>query len=48
MLRRMIGAALLRAQTFKEVEEDSNATGQAILVVLIVSIATGIGSLALG
>ncbi len=46
MLQRMIGAARLDAQTFEEVEDDHNATRQAMLVVIIVSIAAAIGGLA--
>ena len=44
----MIGAALLRAHTYEEVEHDSAATKQAALVVVIVAVATGIGSISLG
>ena len=44
----MIGAALLRAHTFEEVEHDSAATKQAAIVVVMVAVATGIGSLSLG
>ncbi len=46
MLQRMIGAARLDAHTFEEVEDDHGATRQAMLVVIIVSIATAIGGLA--
>lgn len=42
--QRMIGAARLSAQTFEEVEHDTTATGQAMLVVLISSLAAGIGA----
>jgi hypothetical protein len=45
MLERMIGAARLNAHTFEEVENDNNATTQAMLVVVIVSIAAAIGGL---
>ena len=48
MIRRMIGAAKLRKETFEEVEEDSSATIQAMLVVVIVAVATGIGTLGTG
>ncbi len=41
-LRRMIGAAKLDANTYEEVEADSNATGQALGVVVIASIASGV------
>ena len=46
MLQRMIGAARLDGHTFEEVEDDSSATVQAMLVVIIVSIAAAIGGLA--
>jgi hypothetical protein len=45
MLERMIGAARLNVHTFEEVENDNNATTQAMLVVVIVSIAAAIGGL---
>ena len=48
MLQRMIGAARLDVHTFEEVENDQSATKQAMLVVLIVSLATGIGGLTQG
>ena len=48
MIGRMIGAARLRPQTFEEVEADSSATYQALLVVLLVALATGVGSLGVG
>lgn len=41
---RMIGAARLDAATYEEVEADSTATGQAMLVVILSSVAAGIGS----
>lgn len=44
MLERMIGAAKLNVHTFEDVEHDTGAMGQAMLVVIIVSIATGIVS----
>lgn len=44
MIRRMLGAAKLRVETFEEVEADSSATLQALSVVLIVALATGIGT----
>ena len=43
MLSRMIGAALLRSETFEEVEADSSAMVQALIVVIIVAIASAIG-----
>lgn len=45
MLQRMLGAARLDVRTFEEVEHDQNATFQAALVVIIVSVATGLGAL---
>ena len=48
MIRRMIGAARLHSQTFEEVEADPSATRQALLVVLLVALATGVGSLEVG
>ena len=44
----MIGAAKLDVDTFEEVEADSSATKQAMLVVVIVAVATGIGLVATG
>ena len=43
MIKRMIGAAKLNVTLYEEVEADSSATIQAIAVVVLVSIATGIG-----
>ena len=45
MIERMIGAARLRTETFEEVEADKTATTQAMAIVIIVAIATGIGNL---
>lgn len=45
MLERMMGAARLNVHTFEEVENDQSATSQAMLVVIIVSIAAAIGGL---
>ncbi len=45
MLKRMIGAIRLDAHTFEDVERDTGATMQALLVVVIVSVASGIGGL---
>ena len=42
---RMIKAAKLDVQTYEEVEADQTATGQAMTVVVISSIAAGIGSI---
>lgn len=44
----MIGAAKLDLHTYEEVESDSGATGEAMGVVLLSSLAGGIGSLGLG
>ena len=48
MFRRMIGAAKLDVDTFEEVEADTSATKQAMLVVVLVAVATGIGLVATG
>ena len=45
MLSRMLGAARLSVDTFEDVERDSSATIQALIVVIIVSLASGIGQL---
>ncbi len=45
MIRRMIGAALLRVEIYEEVEEDRNATLQALAIVILVGLATGISNL---
>ena len=44
----MIGAAKLDTAIFEEVEHDKSATKQAMLVVVLVALATGIGSLGTG
>ena len=41
---RMLGAARLHLPTYEEVEADRTATGQAVGVVVLSSLATGIGS----
>ena len=46
MIQRMIGAALLRTGTYEEVESDTSATLQAMLVVVVVSLALVLGVLA--
>ncbi len=46
--QRMIGAAMLRVRTYEEVEADASATGQAMGVVVLSSLAAGIGSSDLG
>lgn len=48
MLRRMIGAATLNVNVYEEVEADRSATIQALIVVVLVALATGIGSLSSG
>ena len=45
---RMIGAAKLDVRVYEEVEADTGATGQAMGVVLLSSLAGGIGTLGLG
>ncbi len=45
---RMMGAAKLDVQVYEEVEADTSATGQAMGVVLLASVAGGIGSVGLG
>ena len=44
----MIGAAMLRTGTYEEVEADTSATKQAMLVVVLVSLASGIGNVGAG
>ena len=48
MLGRMIGAALLKRDTFEDVEHDRSATWQAMLVVVLVSISGAIGGVLSG
>lgn len=43
-LQRLIGAAALDTAIYEEVEADSGATGQALAVVLLASLAAGFGS----
>ena len=45
---RMVGAAKLDMHVYEEVEADTSATGQATGVVLLASLAGGIGSVGLG
>ena len=45
MPERIVGAALLKVDTFEDVEHDRSATLQAALVVVLVSIAGGVGAL---
>ena len=47
-VQRVIGAAKLDAATYEDVEADKSATGQALGVVVLSSIAAGIGGLAAG
>ena len=48
MLARMMGAARLNVETYEEVEHDRSATPQALLVVVAVAIATGVGGVLSG
>ena len=48
MIQRMIGAEMLRTGTYEEVEADTSATKQAMLVVVLVSLASGIGNVGVG
>ncbi len=48
MIGRMLGAARLNAQTYEDVEHDSGATIQALLVVILVSVASFVGQLLTG
>src|SRR5918994_6655925 len=41
--QRVLGAARLNPRTYEEVEADREATGQALAVVLLASVASGIG-----
>ncbi len=43
-VRRLVGAAALRAGIYEEVEADRRATGQALLVVLLAGTAAAVGS----
>ena len=45
MLARMLGAARLNVDTYEDVEKDKGATIQALIVVIIVAIAAGVGGL---
>ncbi len=45
MIQRMIGASLLRTATYEQVEGDKSATTQALLVVVLVAVATGVATL---
>ena len=48
LIDRMIRAAKLDKHLYEEVEADTNATGQAMLVVVLASVAAGIGSTGVG
>jgi hypothetical protein len=45
LTERMIGAAKLQVPTYEEVEHDRGATGQAALIVVLASLAAGIGAI---
>lgn len=47
-VERMIGAAKLNVATYEEVEADTGATGQAMAVVVLAAISSGIGQLGQG
>lgn len=47
-VQRMVGAAKLNVDVYEEVEADKTATGQATLVVVLSSVATGVGWLGQG
>ena len=47
-LQRLIGAAALDSAIYEEVEADSGATGQALAVILLSSLAAGVGARGLG
>jgi hypothetical protein len=44
MIQRMVGAALLKVDTYEEVEADRSATKQAAAVVVVVAVARAIGT----
>ncbi len=48
MIIRMMGAARLDTALYEEVEADSSATVQAMAVVVLVALATGIGTFGTG
>ena len=48
MIQRMIGAARLDTKVYEEVEADTSATRQALAVVVLVALATGIGAIGSG
>jgi hypothetical protein len=47
-VQRMVGAAMLKVQTYEEIERDTTATVQALAVVLISSVAAGIAGMGEG
>ncbi len=48
MIQRMIGAALFNVQTYEEIEADPGALGQAIMVVLLVTVCGAVGGVISG
>ncbi len=45
MIQRMIGAALFNRQTYEEIEADQDALGQAVLVVMLVTLCGVVGAI---
>ncbi|MCY4109860.1 MAG: YIP1 family protein [Chloroflexi bacterium] len=48
MIDRMLGAARLSADTYEDVERDTGATGQALLIVVLVTLASFVGQMLAG
>ena len=48
MLNRMLGTARLNVETIEDIERDGSATIQALIVVIIVALASGVGELLSG
>ena len=48
MIQRMVSAAQLKAEVYEEVEADKSATGQAMTVVVLAALASGIAFLGVG
>jgi hypothetical protein len=48
LTERMMGAAQLDLKTYEEVEHDTTAMGQAMVIVVLASVAAGIGNIAYG
>jgi len=46
LIQRMMGAAKLNVSTYEDVEADASANGQALVVVVLSSIAAGVGFVA--